>query len=215
MKKILVNILAVAAIALAATSCESFLDSKAPSAFDTSTVYSNYSLTESTIFSISQSFGETNSYRGRYLSWAGINSDIEWYNTFKTTDEKYQIAGYSLLPNNSQLNLSNGPFAKMYEGIERANLCIEGIRQYGNPKENADMAYLLGEALTLRALLYYDLTKVWGDVPARFDPITSDKIYASKASRDVIYKQLLKDLEEAIPTCLIPAPPLRLPAPTA
>ncbi len=199
MKKILVNILAVAAIALAATSCESFLDSKAPSAFDTSTVYSNYSLTESTIFSISQSFGETNSYRGRYLSWAGINSDIEWYNTFKTTDEKYQIAGYSLLPNNSQLNLSNGPFAKMYEGIERANLCIEGIRQYGNPKENADMAYLLGEALTLRALLYYDLTKVWGDVPARFDPITSDKIYASKASRDVIYKQLLKDLEEAIP----------------
>ena len=89
MKTILVNILAVAAIALAATSCESFLDSKAPSAFDTSTVYSNYSLTESTIFSISQSFGETNSYRGRYLSWAGINSDIEWYNTFKTTDEKY------------------------------------------------------------------------------------------------------------------------------
>ena len=55
MKKILVNILAVAAIALAATSCESFLDSKAPSAFDTSTVYSNYPLTESTIFSISQS----------------------------------------------------------------------------------------------------------------------------------------------------------------
>ena len=200
MKKIFALILSAAAVA-AVSSCENFLDSASPSAFDSATVFSNYDLTESTIFSISQSFGETNSYRGRFLSWAGLNSDIEWYNTYKPTDEKYQIAGYTILPNNSQLNLSNGPFAKMYEGIERANLCIDGIRTYGNPAENADMAYLLGEALTLRALLYYDLTKVWGDVPARFEPITSTTIYAPKASRDEIYKQLLADLDEAIP-CL-------------
>jgi len=199
MKKIFAYFLAAAALTVTAASCENFLDSESPSTFDAATVYSNYGLAESTIFSISQSFGETNSYRGRYLSWAGLNSDIEWYNTFKTTDEKYQIAAFSLLPNNSQLNLSNGPFAKMYEGIERANLCIEGIREWGNVAENADMAYLLGEALTLRALLYYDLVKVWGDVPARFSSITSETIYVSKESRDVIFKQILADLEEAIP----------------
>ena len=198
MKKIL-YILSAALFVFSASSCEQILDSESPSAFDSATVFSTYDLAESQLFSALQSFGETNSYRGRYLSWAGLNSDIEWYNTYKPTDEKYQIAGYSILPNNSQLNLSNGPFAKMYEGIERLNLCIEGVRTYGNVEENADMAYLLSEALTLRALLYYDLTRVWGDVPARFEPITSATIYKKKDSRDVIYKQLLADLDEAIP----------------
>ncbi|MBQ8022256.1 MAG: RagB/SusD family nutrient uptake outer membrane protein, partial [Bacteroidales bacterium] len=198
MKKILTYTFAVAALVFAASSCEKFLDSESPSTFDSSSVFSNYDLTESTVFSISQSFGETNSYRGRYLSWIGLNSDIEWYNTYKPTDEKYQVAAYSLLPNNAQLNLDNGPFAKMYEGIERANLCIEGIREYGKPEENAGMAYLLGEALTMRAFLYYDLVRAWGDVPARFSTVTSENIYLAKASRDEIFKQLLMDLEEAI-----------------
>ena len=198
MKKIL-YILSAAVIAATAVSCEKFLDSKSPSTFDAETVYSNYSLTENTIFSIAQSFGETNNYRGRYLPWIGLNSDIEWYNTFKTTDEKYQIAAYAQLPNNGQLNLSNGPFAKMYEAVERANLCIEGIREYGKPEENKDMAYLLGEVLTLRAMIYYDLVKAWGDVPARFESTTSSTIYKAKVSRDEIFKQLLADLDEAIP----------------
>ena len=199
MKKIFAYILCAAGMTLAAASCEKFLDTESPSTFDAATVYSNYSLTESAIFSITQSFGETNNYRGRYLCWIGLNSDIEWYNTFKPTDEKYQIAAYSQLPNNGQLNLGNGPFAKLYEAIERANLVIEGIREYGKPEENEDMAYLLGETLTLRAMIYYDLTRAWGDVPARFESTTSATIYKPKASRDVIYKQLLADLEEAIP----------------
>ena len=198
MKKIK-DLLSAAIIAAMVVSCDNILDSESPSTFDAAAVYSNYSLTENTIFSIAQSFGETNNYRGRYLSWIGLNSDIEWYNTYKPTDEKYQIAGYSQLPNNAQLNLDNGPFAKMYEAIERANLCIEGIREYGKPAENADMAYLLGEVLTLRAMIYYDLVKAWGDVPARFDPTTSETIYKAKESRDVIFKQLLADLDEAIP----------------
>ena len=198
MKKI-TYILSAVIVAAMAVSCEKFLDSESPSTFDSASVYSNYSLTENTIFSIAQSFGETNNYRGRYLSWIGLNSDIEWYNTFKPTDEKYQIAGYSQLPNNSQLNLNNGPFAKMYEAIERANLCIEGIREYGDPANKADMAYLLGETLTLRAMIYYDLVRAWGDVPARFESTTSETIYKPKVSRDEIFKQLLADLEEAIP----------------
>ena len=58
------------------------------------------------------------------------------------------------------------------------------------------MAYLLGEALTLRAVMYYDLIRAWGDVPFRTEPI-SDDIYIPKTSRDVIFKQILGDLEEA------------------
>ena len=199
MKKILYSVLSVAVVVLAASSCEKILDSNSPSAFDSATVYGNYSLTEGTIFGITESFCEVNSYRGRFLPWYGHNTDIEWYNTYKKGDGKSDISAYDCLPNNAQLNQSNGPFPLMYMGIERANLVIEGIREYGNPSERPEMAYLLGEALTLRAMIYYDLIKAWGDVPARFTPLTSETIYAPKESRDVIFKQILSDLEEAIP----------------
>ena len=198
MKKI-VYILSAVLIAALAVSCEKFLDSDAPSAFDSASVYSNYSLTEGTIFGITEAFCEVNSYRGRFLPWYGFNTDIEWFNTYKPGDGKSDIAAYDCLPNNAQLNLSNGPFPLMYTGIERANLVIEGIREYGKPEENADMAYLLGEALTLRAMIYYDLIKAWGDVPARFAPVNAETIYMPKESRDVIFKQILADLDEAIP----------------
>ena len=199
MKKILTYILSAAVLVSLSASCDKILDTKSPSAFDAATVYSNYSLSEGTIFGITEAFCEVNSYRGRFLPWYGFNTDVEWYNTYKPGDGKSDIAAYDCLPNNSQLNLSNGPFPLMYMGIERANLVIEGLREYGKVDEKADMAYLLGEALTLRAMIYYDLTKAWGDVPARFESLTSETIYAPKESRDVIYKQILADLEEAIP----------------
>lgn len=196
--KTMKNIIILAGlVSLMMTSCSEInLETETKSAFDESVVYSNYTLTEYNIFSISEIFGHTNAYRGRYLPWYGFNTDIEWYNS-TSGDSNIQLAQYSVLPNNSNMNLSNGPYNEMYTGVERANLCIAGIRKYGSPETNKDMAYLLGEALTLRALLYYDLVKAWGDVPARFEPITSDKVYIPKSSRDDIYKQLLADLEES------------------
>jgi hypothetical protein len=95
------------------------------------------------------------------------------------------------------MNTTNNAWAMMYSGIERANICIRGLRTYGNPLPGTELGQLLGEALTLRAIYYADLTKAWGDVPARFEPITSETIYLPKSSRDVIYKQIIQDLGEA------------------
>ena len=187
----------LAVMSLSSCSEEGFFDVKAPSAADESNVYSNYTLSEYAIFSISETFGHTNNYRGRFLPWYGFNTDVEWYNGTNTTGK--QLAQYNPTTNNTQMNLDNGPYNEMFVGIERANLAIEGLRAYGDVENQPDMAYLLGEALTLRAMIYYDLTKAWGDVPARFEPINSDNIFMAKSSRDTIYVQILKDLEEAIP----------------
>lgn len=197
MKKIFTLILGATATLALLPSCKNVLEQESPSTFDGATVFSNYTLAEGTIFGITESFCEVNSYRGRYLPWYGFNTDIEWYNSYKPEDGKYDIAGYNIKTNNAQLNLSNGPYNLMYTGIERANLVIEGLREYGNVSENKDMAYLLGEALTLRAMIYNDLIKAWGDVPARFESVNANTIYVKKSSRDVIYKQILADLEEA------------------
>ncbi len=195
--KIFASVLAAAAVmSLSSCSEEGFFDVKAPSAADESNVYSNYTLSEYAIFSIAETFGHTNNYRGRFLPWYGFNTDVEWYNGTNTTGK--QLAQYEPTTNNTQMNLDNGPYNEMFVGIERANLAIEGLRTYGDIENQPDMAYLLGEALTLRAMIYYDLIKAWGDVPARFEPINSDNIFMAKSSRDTIFVHILADLEEAI-----------------
>ena len=178
------------------TSCEDGLTTPTQSSFDESVVFSNYTLAEYNVFGIYEVFGHTNCHRGRYLPWYGFNTDIELYNN-TTVDEKSDIARYSVTATNGQLNLANGPYNELMGGIERANLAIRGIRQYGNPQSDAQMAELLGEALCARALLYTELLKAYGEVPARFEPIGPETIYLNKSDKDVIYKQLLADLEES------------------
>lgn len=180
------------------SSCKKLLDTPAKSSMDESVIFSTPSLAEGAIAGVIQSFGETNSYRGRYLVFYGINTDCEVNNTLKTTaDDKSLLSNYQTNVNNSQMNTDNNAWAKFYEGIERANLAIRGLRTYGNVSSNPELAQILGEMLTLRAVVYNDLLKAWGDVPARFEPITSETVYLPRSDRDVIYKQLLKDLEEA------------------
>ena len=177
------------------TSCD--LTTETHSSFDESVVFSNYTLAEYNIFSIYEVFTHQNSHRGRYLPYYGFNTDIEWYNSTGNSSQKGDLARYSTATNNEQLNLSNGPYNELYVGIERANVCIKALRQYGDIENDRDMAFLLGEALTMRAVLYTELLKGWGEVPARFEPIQPETMYINKADRDVIYKQLLADLEES------------------
>lgn len=183
--------------AMSVTSCD--LTSPTPSAFDEPNVFSQYDLAEFNVFSIYEVFGHTNSHRGRYLPWYGFNTDIEIYldSGEKKADEKSDIVQYAIKTNNGQLNLANGPYNELMVGVERANLCVKGLRSYGNVKEDPKMAELLGEALVARALIYTELLKAFGEVPARFEPITPETIYLPKSDRDVIFKQLLADLEES------------------
>ncbi|NDV77977.1 RagB/SusD family nutrient uptake outer membrane protein [Dysgonomonas sp. 511] len=199
MKKFIYRSLLALSLVVIATSCDLEADPK--SSAEEPEIFSTYGLAEKEIMSIYQSFAEEQSYRGRFLTYNGINSDIEWINNMDATkivdDGKYELCTYAARPTNSQMNDKKNAYAKMYEGIERANLAIKGLLAHGRVDTDKDMAYLLGEALTLRAILYVDLIRGWGDVPARFEPVTNETIYTPRSDRDVIYKQILKDLKDA------------------
>ena len=182
------------------TSCqdEDFLEAPAKSTLDESVIFSNVALAQGAVDGIKEPFGQTNSYRGRYIPYYGFNTDTEWNNNSdKVNDASADLCIYDASPTNSQMNRDNNAWAEMYKGIERANICIRGIRTYGNPEPGNDLGQLLGAALTLRAIYYADLMKAWGDVPARFEPINSETLYIEKSNRDIIYKQIIEDLGEA------------------
>jgi starch-binding outer membrane protein, SusD/RagB family len=184
-------------VAITVTSCDDYLESPTKSSLDESVIFSTPDLAKGAVDGIKVPFGETNSYRGRFLPWYGMNTDAEWYNSSQQAGDNADLAVYNAKPNNTNMNTENNAWAMMYSSIERANLCIRGLRTYGDPKPGTELGYLLGEALTLRAVVYADLLKAWGDVVARFEPISTETIYLSKSSRDVIYKQLIADLAEA------------------
>lgn len=185
---------------------EDFLTVDSPSSLDEAKIFSTPGLAVGAVDGIKIPFGDTNSYRGRFLPWYGMNTDTDWYNSSESTsNDNADLCNYDTKPNNSQMNTANNVWASgMYAGIERANICIRGLRTYGNPIPGSELGYLLGESLTLRAVYYADLLKAWGDVPARFEPINAQTIYLPKSSRDIIYKQIIADLGEA--ETLVPWP---------
>jgi len=197
MKKIIYTLFILTGLTVI-SSCKKALDAPTKSSLDESVIFSTPGLAEGAVAGIIQSFGETNSYRGRFLVFYGLNNDTEVNNSLKAVgDDKSRLSNYDANVNNGQMNTDNNAWAKFYEGIERANLAIRGIRTYGKIESSPQMAQILGEVLTLRAVLYNDLIKGWGDVPARFEPITTATTYLARSDRDVIYKQLLADLNEA------------------
>lgn len=203
MKHIIVKTFAAMLMAGGLTSCSDFLDQSSESSLDGKNIFSTYEYAEGTIANIYQEFGEQN-YRARSI-WYGYNTDVEFFSGSNKADGKADLATYNAQTANDQMNVSTGTdlWAKMYAAIERANLAIAGLR------ENADLTdaknkQLLGEALTLRALHYVDLINMWGDVPARFEAVNSDNMYAERSDRDVIYKQLIADLQEAQDLCAWP-----------
>lgn len=180
------------------TSCgDNLLDTQSPSSLDDANIFSIYDLAQGTINNIYTYYGEQN-YRARYLPWYGMNTDIEWYNSSQNARDQAYMANYNVFPNNSQMNLSdaNEPWSNIYQGIEKSNLAIQGLATYAD-LEDSRMAQLYGEALTLRAMAYVDLINAWGDVPARFEPITSETANIPRSDRDVIYKQIIADLQQA------------------
>ncbi|MCE5332854.1 MAG: RagB/SusD family nutrient uptake outer membrane protein [Bacteroidales bacterium] len=205
MKNKIFNFFVVLSLVGFISSCSDVLEAPTKSSMDEMVIFSTPILAEGAVMGIHQSFSETNSYRGRYIPFYGLNTDIEWWNSSEnTSDDRALLMGYNPNVGSTQMNTDNNAWAKMYEGIERANICIRGLRAYGDVANNPELAQLLGEALTLRAMIYFDLMKAWGDVPARFEPLTSETLYLPKSDRDIIFKQIIADLEESVD--LVPWP---------
>jgi len=183
-------------LAVMVSSCEEYLDAPTQSSMDESLIFSNVELARGAIDGIKEPMGQTNSYRGRFLTHYGSNTDIEWINS-TSSSARGDLSRYINSSINTDMNRDNVYWAMLYRGIERANVCIRGLRTFGNPEPGTEMGQLLGEAITLRTIFYSDLLKAHGDIVARFEPITTETIYLPKSNRDVIYKQLIADLEEA------------------
>ena len=195
--KLFKNTLYIIGAAAALASCN-VLEQNSLSSFDAPSVYSDYTLSRYALNGVYEAYIVTRAYRSDYFMYYGANTDLEYW-VSNGDDERSAICKYRVLPTNYYLNMNvNDTFyPALFNCIERANVCIHYLTEYGDVDSRPEMGELLGEALTLRALYYTDLLNMYGEVPARFEPVDHETLYVPKSDRDVIYKQLLKDLQRA------------------
>jgi starch-binding outer membrane protein, SusD/RagB family len=201
--KKMVSIALVAVLAL--TSCKKYLDVENVSNVDQETIFSSVSYSEAAVVGVYNKLMGDNGYGSRIsLLYPMAADDFKTSGDFNPLDRR-GLSGYGASADNTELD---APFRQLYEGIERANICIKyiplsAIYTTGSEAEKTAMRKLYGEALTLRAQFYHELIRNWGDVPAQFEPSADIKdLYLPKTDRDEIYDHLLEDLKTA--SALVP-----------
>lgn len=110
-----------------------------------------------------------------------------------------QIDDYTLTPVNSTLAEL---WQAAYEGINRANYMTQykDINLAGNTVEFAGKESLYGEIYFLRAFYYFQLVRLFGDVPLFTDKRLglSESKTLKRAPKAEVYKQIESDLKNAI-----------------
>ncbi len=203
--KNIIKIMALVGGVAGLTSCSDFLEQTSPSELNNESVYNSTYYTGLRVNKLYGELAQDQTY-SQYIPiiW-GLNTDCELVDGLgsdatNTTSERGNM-NYNTSP-------AWGNIAKlwdaMYEIIEDANLTLEGIDGSSlmaiGGTDQKTMERYKGEALTLRAMVYFDLIRFFGDVPMKLESSQADlsNAYLGKTDRDVIMDTLMTDLKQAI-----------------
>lgn len=118
---------------------------------------------------------------------------------FRAVAEELDIVNINMLPANSYTN-----WRLLYQTINYCNTVIElapDVLTKDNTFTKNQLDQAVGEALTIRALMYFYLTRSFKDVPLKLDATISDEniVAIPKSGSDTILNQIVSDLKKAEP----------------
>jgi tetratricopeptide (TPR) repeat protein len=116
---------------------------------------------------------------------------------FRATADEYDIVNLNMLPTNRFAN-----WRSVYQTINYCNTIIElapGVKEKDNTLTQAQLNRCIGEALTLRGLMYFYLARTFKDVPLKLNATISDENITPipKTPQDSIFLQIESDLKLA------------------
>jgi starch-binding outer membrane protein, SusD/RagB family len=145
------------------------------------------------------------------LQWGGTNGWTMKLGLLNTASDDCHTGGsdasdqpswlawdkFTLDPN---LGPQRGLWNKNYAGIYRANLILEKMQATDIVGLTAEKkARYTAEAKFLRAYFYFDLVRLFGNIPLITNTLGADAIYKqTQTTPSVIYAQIEKDLKEAV-----------------
>lgn len=111
-----------------------------------------------------------------------------------TTTDNYRI----LSGGNFGVDLGtvNDEWKSQYKGIRQCNVFLANYEKATSVSE-AKKNQMAGEARTIRAYMYMNLTSFFGDVPLIVKPLNVDELYDSRTPRKEVVDFILSELEAA------------------
>lgn len=101
--------------------------------------------------------------------------------------------------NNVSPNLTNTDWTPLYNIISQANAIIDNIDRVSY-KEESTRNQLLAQAYFFRSWSYYQLVRLWGDVPLVTNYITSvndPQLFPEREAKEKVWELIVSDIEKA------------------
>lgn len=141
-------------------------------------------------------YGAGSAYAGSTIMMGGYMSGL-FDNEYKGQEVHVQNTHNLTLSPVNMAGYFGGQWSAAYQGISRANTAIKYVPQTQGLSET-ESNRLLAEARFFRALNYFYLVRVWGDVPLITEPYESlENIYVERTPANQVYDQISADLEWA------------------
>lgn len=194
MKTYLIKPFIFLAILFVFTSCvKSVLEKKPVSSFSGEDFYKTPEDAQAGIFGIYNAVQST--FRTNFAYWGEARAD-----NVQTTQSG---EGLLLTQNNLNESSTSANWTNFYKIISRTNYAIKYIPNAYAGDESGG-AQWLGQAHALRALAYFYLVRIWGDVPLITEPYTSidQDIFVKKNDKEQILDQIETDLAYATVNCV-------------
>lgn len=148
------------------------------------------------VLGVYSGFSTNNLYKKQLNYMTLYSNDV-----FATTNSNYNIFGRrSVNPSNSMIG---GAWGEYYRIIKNANNLISEIKRSTSPKlRDGFKQRIIGEMHFVRAFCYFELVRLYGEVPIITEPIDiNSNFFNQQKSIDEVYTQIFSDLKVAEETC--------------
>jgi hypothetical protein len=123
--------------------------------------------------------------------------DINTTDNQSNSGEPFQFTAFSLVPSNSYLY---SHWRDLWVPISRANTILSAIDQVPFTSNDTKTQYI-AELKFIRAFIYFNLVREFGDVPVVTERMSSPEQVAeltSRVKREQVYEQIITDLKDVI-----------------
>lgn len=192
-----IKIVAVTFLTMGMVSCsDSFLDVSSKTESNTSAFYKNQTDANRALIGCYDGWRQCSSNPGLGFLVASEVMGAECFGGTGNTDARnYQVVDrFDISQSSSDLNIYENDWARYYEGIYRCNELIKYEPQIEWTDEEVKNTYM-GECYALRAFMYFDLVRLFGNIPL-LTTATQDNI--PQAEQDSVYARIFADLQYAI-----------------
>jgi hypothetical protein len=184
---------------LGISSCsKDFLEQSNPNAGPVDKGYQTEADIATGVYGVYQALRSSNSIGEGAQLWTDDRADdVNTTDNQSNAGEPFQFSAFSLVPSNSYLS---SHWSALYAPISRANLVLSFIDKITFASNDTKTQYI-AELKFIRALMYFNLVREFGDVPLVTERLTTPEQATAltfREKKETVYAQIVADLKDVV-----------------